>query len=179
MQRIAVVGNAGSGKSTLSLRLAGLLGIEVMHIDLLQWRPGWNSTPHEEFTRIHNALLHRERWIVDGLGAWPTVLARIDAADTVIFPDLPLWLSYIWAYKRQVRYALQPRPDLPENCPMLPKTWVLAKVIWTVHTRVSPQLLDLLRSCLGRKRIVYLRSPREIQAFLAEVEREQQPIVPV
>jgi ABC-type glutathione transport system ATPase component len=56
--------------------------------------------------------------------------------------------------------------SLPPNCPMLPKTWELAKIIRRFQTLVRPRLLELLDSRRGRLRIVHLRSPAETDAFL-------------
>jgi adenylate kinase family enzyme len=171
MQRIVVIGNAGTGKSTLSRRLGALLGIEVCHLDSILWKPGWQRTSDAEFIERQAEILRRERWIIDGLGVWDAIRPRLDAADTIIFPDYPLWISYLWAYKRQAQYAFRPRPDLPPNCPMLPKTWQLGGVIRRVHTTIRPRLLLLLAEYQPHKRVFQLRSPQEMQRFVAEIER--------
>jgi adenylate kinase family enzyme len=84
-----VIGNAGNGKTTLCKKLGARLGIEVFHVDSLQWRLGWRRTPVEEFTRIHDDILKRERWIVDGFGPDDSIERRAAAADTIIFSELP------------------------------------------------------------------------------------------
>ncbi len=36
-----MLGNCGSGKSTLARQLGAGLGLDVVHLDALYWRPGW------------------------------------------------------------------------------------------------------------------------------------------
>ena len=48
MRRIAIIGAGGAGKSTLARQLGEVLGIEVIHLDALFWKPGWVDTPRDE-----------------------------------------------------------------------------------------------------------------------------------
>ncbi|MBB3151075.1 GTPase SAR1 family protein [Paenibacillus endophyticus] len=45
MKKIVLIGSGGSGKSTLASKLGGILSIEVHHLDVIFWKPGWISTP--------------------------------------------------------------------------------------------------------------------------------------
>lgn len=169
MTRVMVIGNAGNGKTTLCRKLGARLGIEVFHIDAIQWQPGWRSTPLPEFARAHDEILRGERWIIDGFGPGDSIQKRAALADTIVFSDYPLWLSYLWAYKRQLQYAFRPRPDLPENCPMLPKSWELAKVMWHVHMHYRPMIFGLIEQYWRQKQIVRLASPRQTDQWLQAV----------
>jgi adenylate kinase family enzyme len=171
MKRIVVIGNTGNGKSTLSRILGEKLELPVYHLDKLIWQPGWQPTPAYQFAQQHRAIVAQDAWIIDGLATWDSVLERIAAADTIVFPDYPLWQTYFWACKRQVEYAFRPRPDLPPRCPMLPKTKQLLQLIWLVHQHIRPQILDLLREQIGRKRVVYLRTVEQATAFLNHLQQ--------
>lgn len=46
--RIAIIGNAGGGKSTLARKLGSILNIPVTHVDSVQFQSGWKRTPKEE-----------------------------------------------------------------------------------------------------------------------------------
>ena len=63
----AVIGPNGSGKSTLAHRLAEITGLPLHPLDLIQFRPGGEPVPHEEYLRQHAELLQREEWIIDGV----------------------------------------------------------------------------------------------------------------
>ncbi|HJP33228.1 MAG: AAA family ATPase [Candidatus Latescibacteria bacterium] len=48
MNRVVIIGPGGAGKSTLARQLGERLGIEVVHLDRVFWRPGWVRVPREE-----------------------------------------------------------------------------------------------------------------------------------
>lgn len=48
MKRIAVIGNAGGGKSTLCRKLSKAKNIPLYPIDRIQWKPGWKPALADE-----------------------------------------------------------------------------------------------------------------------------------
>ncbi len=40
MTRVAIIGNAGGGKSTMARKLAAARGLPYFAVDKFQWRPG-------------------------------------------------------------------------------------------------------------------------------------------
>ena len=165
MTRVAVIGNAGGGKSTLCRQLSTTRGLPHFPVDQMQWRPGWKPVSPEEFAAVHEDLLERPAWIIDGFGPWEVVEKRLDRADTIIFIDHPLWRHYWWATKRQV----MGRSDAPEGCPMWPMTFQLYRMMWRLHRDVRPKLLAALETRRRAAHIFHLRSPKEIQAFITAI----------
>jgi len=168
MTRVAIIGNAGGGKSTLSRTLGRARNLPIHPIDHLQWRPGWVPVPPHEFMQQHDALLAQERWIIDGWGTRDALVARFERADTIILVDHPLWVHYWWAIKRQIMCLFRPRPDGPPGCPMLPMTWTLLKMIWHIHHVARPELLTVVDSFRSRKHVIHLRSPHQLRQFIRE-----------
>jgi adenylate kinase family enzyme len=60
MGKVALLGNAGGGKSTLGGRLPAEKGIPLYSIDQLQWRPGSVAVPDAEFEKVHEESMRRE-----------------------------------------------------------------------------------------------------------------------
>jgi adenylate kinase family enzyme len=167
MTRIAVIGNAGGGKSTLCRALSAARGLPYFPVDQIQWRPGWRLVPAAEFAAAHGALLARDTWIIDGFGPWDEVEKRFNAADTIIFVDLALWRHYWWAAKRQIVSVFWGRPDGPPGCPMWPVTLRLFKMMWRLHRDQRPRLLAAIAARRGAKCVIHIRSPRELSTFRA------------
>ena len=89
MRRIIVVGCQGSGKTSLALKLGRKLGISVVHLDVLYWRPGWKASDKSGFRARVADVIAGDSWIVDGTYwglAFDLTLAR---ADTLIVIDRP------------------------------------------------------------------------------------------
>jgi adenylate kinase family enzyme len=103
MKRIFVIGPGGAGKSTFATQLGEILGIEVIHLDSLYWKPGWVEPPKSEWAATLEALLERDTWIVDGNYSG-TLERRLAVCDAVVFLDLPR-RTCIWrVLRRAARY---------------------------------------------------------------------------
>jgi adenylate kinase family enzyme len=168
MTRVAIIGNAGGGKSTLCRKLSRALGIELFPIDRIQWKPGWVPAPYKEIKQHHDEILEHNRWIIDGWGPLDLITERFEAADTIIFVDHPLHIHYWWSLKRQLRCLFQSRPDGPEGCPMIPMTWPLLKMIWAIHYHARPQLLELVNSYRDKKQVFHIQSPHSLRQFITQ-----------
>ena len=65
-RRILIIGNSGGGKSTLARQLGAKLGLPVIHLDVLFWKPGWVESGDVEFREAVAAALSTPAWICDG-----------------------------------------------------------------------------------------------------------------
>lgn len=172
MQRIAIIGNAGGGKSVFARRLSMALALPLHVVDDVQWRPGWVQAPPQEIARVHAEWLGGRRWVIDGWGAWNLIEERFAAADAIVLVDFPIALHYWWAAKRQARAALGLHGDWPPpGCRAWPVTLRLARVMWRVHHELRPRLLELLGRPEFRRRLRHVRAPRALEVVLAEAKR--------
>lgn len=168
MKRVLVVGPGGSGKSTLARRLAARTGLPLIHLDTLYWRPGWEAPAKDEWERTVRELVRRDAWIIDGnYGA--TLDPRLDAADTVIFLDLPRRTCLRRIVQRRLRFRGRSRPDMAEGCPEQ-LTWAFLRWVWTFPKERRPILLRKLEGVAGEKDVITLRSPADVERFLASVD---------
>ena len=88
MQRISVVGNSGSGKTTVAKAIAEALGVPHLELDGVFHQPDWQPLDTEEFRRVVSEFTAAESWVVDGnySGVRDIVWRR---ADTVVWVDPP------------------------------------------------------------------------------------------
>lgn len=173
MRKIAIIGNAGGGKSVLARKLGIILDIPVYEFDHLQWRPGWVHAPAGEISAVHKTWLNQPGWVIDGWGSWEVIEERFQAADTLIFVDFPLLVHYWWATKRQVKAALHLNAGWPpDGCRAVPVTGRLFKLMWRIHRDKRPQLVELLRRFYGDKHVIHLRSPKDMNLLFKEIRVE-------
>ena len=66
MRRVMVVGQPGSGKSTVARALGAATGLPVVHLDRLHWMAGWRERPRAERDRLFAEAEAGERWIIEG-----------------------------------------------------------------------------------------------------------------
>ncbi|MDR0847336.1 MAG: hypothetical protein LBN08_07510 [Lactobacillales bacterium] len=99
MKKIIIIGNAGTGKSTLSRRLGEKLGLPLYHLDAIWHLPG-------------GAVMAGGSWIVDGNFGMSMDL-RISLCDMIVFLDFsPLYCAWS-VFMRSLKY-LKDRSEQPE-----------------------------------------------------------------
>ena len=172
MHRVSVVGNSGSGKSTVAARLAAQLGARYTELDAVNHQPDWTPLPVEEFRRQVTALTAGESWVVDGnySAVRDIVWAR---ADTVVWLDLPRWIVMkrvtIRTLGRVVRRLelWNGNRERWRNIFTLDKDESVILWSWTQHAKYHDRYEAARRDpANAHLRFVQLRTPREIAAFL-------------
>ena len=170
IQKILIIGSGGAGKSTLAIEIGHILSLPVIHLDALNWQPGWVAMPKEEWHKVVEDLVQQECWIMDGNYAG-TMELRLQACDMVIFLIFSKWICLYRMFKRVIRYYGQTRPDLGPGCPEQLPDWSFIRWIWTYPKLRMPKVLEMLRAYEDQKTVVFLRSPAETQRFLATMGR--------
>ncbi|MBT5434452.1 MAG: adenylate kinase [Rhodospirillaceae bacterium] len=104
-KRIAIIGNAGGGKSTLARLMVRSRDIPLTEIDKLLWKENWREASDEEFHGEHTPLIAGERWLLEGLGKLDSIRPRLLRATWVILIDMVLWQQFWLAAERQIAWA--------------------------------------------------------------------------
>ncbi|WP_133901029.1 adenylate kinase [Actinophytocola oryzae] len=148
MRRVVVLGRGGAGKSTLAVDLGAALGLEVVELDKLFWRPDLRPTPKDRWAATQRGLCAGERWVLDGdLGPYDVLAARLPAADTVVVLDFALWRC-AWRALRRSR----------EN-----------RAFWhwlvTYRRRGLPAVMAAVAEHANRAELHVLRNPRAVERF--------------
>ncbi|MEO1348005.1 MAG: adenylate kinase [Cyanobacteria bacterium J06635_15] len=165
MNKVAVFGNTGGGKSTLSKRLSEVTGLPWVPLDSLQYRPGGSEVTLAEFKSAHDALLQQDQWIVDGFGSMDTLWNRLAMADTLVYLDMPVLQHYWWVTKRFLQGAWVPPAGWPNNSPLWQGTLKSYSTVWLCHTKLTPRYRDYVNTAQVTKQVFHLRSRQDIEQF--------------
>jgi len=176
-QLMALIGPSGAGKSTLARALGARLGLPVIHIDTLFWKPGWVEGDREVLRGEVEAAVRAEHWITEGNFIDASAL-RFARADTIVWVDLPR-LACLWrAVRRAVTGFGQSRPDLAPGCPEKIDL-AFYGYIWSWNRLMRPKTEAAITQFGSRARLVRLRSDREMAAWLAAIEARDLPGVEI
>lgn len=178
MNRVVVIGNSGSGKSTVARRIAEALELEHLELDSVFHRGGWDATPADEFRAAVADHIAAERWVVDGEYAsqgmtevlWPS-------ADTFIWLDLPRWVVMRRVTVRTVR-RLVTREELWDgvtepwtNLYSLDPNKNIMVWAWTRYSSTKDRYEGYLDDgTWNHAKVHRLTSTREVEEFLTSIE---------
>ena len=103
-RRISVRGHTGSGKTTVARQLGSALGLPVVELDTLFWRPNWQETPLEEFrAKVVEALAkHDDGWVCGGNYNSAVADLVLPMADTVVWLRPPFRVAFWRLLKRTI-----------------------------------------------------------------------------
>lgn len=170
MDKFVIIGPSGAGKTTLAKNLGTLLAIKVYHLDRFFWQRDWKGISGDRRVDIlQNIVLRDKRWIMEG-NYIASSKPRLEAADIIIFLDLPP-LRCLW--RIIFRHIICPntvrRRDIPEGCKDKLTLSRMVKVL-LFPFREHKRLEKILRQfeTTTSKQIIRLHSPEEVQAFLAQ-----------
>ncbi|MFW9259282.1 adenylate kinase [Nostoc sp. CALU 546] len=170
MKKVAVFGNAGGGKSTLSKRLSQITDLPLHILDKIKYQSGGTEVPHEDYKRVHQQILATDRWIIDGFGCMETLWLRLNEADTLIFVDLPLYVHGWLVTKRFITGYFKPPSGWPDNSPILRSSLNSYRVLWLCHKYLTPKYREYIEQAQSMKNVYHIRSTKEISQFFELIE---------
>jgi adenylate kinase family enzyme len=165
VDRIAIVGCGGSGKSWLARSLGGLLGVKPVHLDGLYYDQDWKPLDQDRFADLQRELVAAPRWIIDGNYA-SSLPIRLRAATTVIFLDLPGWTCLCGVARRRMRHGGGQHKDIGVYDRI---SWEVIRYILGYRRRMAPRVRKLIADHAGNAEVVVLRSRRATRDYLAAV----------
>ena len=164
--KIAILGHSGCGKSTLAARLGMKHGIPVLHMDTIQFLPGWVVRPREDMRRdVVDFLDTNVSWVIDGNYSAMEQPRRLAEADTIIVMEFNRFSSLYRAWKRYRTYKGQERESMAEGCP---EKMDKAFVKWILWEGRSKKKLEHFRN-IGRQypeKTVYIRNQRQLNEYM-------------
>jgi adenylate kinase family enzyme len=95
MRRVAVIASAsGNGKTTMGRDLAERMGVRFVELDALVHGPNWIETPDDVLAAQLAPVLASDGWVIDGTYRRKLGDRVLEAADVVVWLDLPIrvWL---------------------------------------------------------------------------------------
>lgn len=169
-QRIVIVGNTGTGKTTLARQLADRMGALHIEMDALHWEPNWTEAPLDVFRDRLSQATTGDTWTLDGNYSKVRDIAW-GRADTIIWLDFSLWIILPRLLRRTLRRVIRREELWGGNR----ETWRGAffsrdsLFLWALSTyrRRKRSYLDYLsRPEYAHLKAVRFRSPRALKRWL-------------
>jgi adenylate kinase family enzyme len=178
-QRIHVIGNTCTGKSTLAAELARAVGAPAVELDALNWLPGWiglNETDPAAFERRIAEATAGAGFVV--AGSYESFSQKVfwPRLETVVWLDLPLRVILPRVLRRSWRRSRSGELLWGTNrerfWPQL-RVWSHDSLLWWAMTQQQRKRRRML-ACMADPRFAHIRfvrltSGREVEAFRRDV----------
>ena len=151
--RVVVIGNSGSGKSTVATRIGGALRLPAHDLDALYWLSYGKARPSGEANALAAQVTAGSGWVIEGV--WPELLEiALGRATVLVWLDLPWDECLQGLIQRGPHYGYDPtnRADVA--------------ALADAHRERLPGQAQLYRAFSLRK--IHLRSRQQVAAFTAD-----------
>lgn len=133
--KIAILGYSGAGKSTLARQLGGLYHLPVLHLDTVQFLPGWKERPADESRRLVRRFMEEnDCWVIDGNYSSFYQLQRLQQAGMIIILNYSRLACLWYALRRYQKNKGRTRADMTPGCPEKLDAAFIRWILWDGRT---------------------------------------------
>ncbi|CAA0108635.1 Uncharacterised protein [BD1-7 clade bacterium] len=171
MKKVAVFGKPGNGKSTLSRKLASATGIKLYALDSILYKPNGQEVNRSNYEEAHESILSSEGWIIEGFGPMNSLDSfnrRLEEADTLIYIELPYFVTYWLVTKRFIKGLLKKPEGWPSGSSVLKGTLESYKVLKLCPKFWNDEFLQRLEKLSTNKSLHVIHSVSELNTFVEE-----------
>jgi adenylate kinase family enzyme len=171
LRRVCLISTAsGCGKSTTGQALAERMNVPYHELDALHHGPDWEPCPADELRARVEPIVQGRSWVVDGTYRGTIGDLVPEAADLVVWLDLPVrvWLPRL--VRRTARRVLRKEELWNGNRERWRDVLHPTNSVVVYALRNYRRTRRTLEAELARFPVARLRSPAEVETFLESVE---------
>ena len=168
--KIAIIGYSGAGKSTLARQLGTYYQIPVLHLDQVNFLPGWKDRELSDSRHSIAAFMKQPSWVIDG--NWKKFLQerRLKEADQILFLNFPRFYCLLQVIKRYRKYKGCTRPDMGDGCTEKLDAAFIRWILWEGRTQKHRlHYQNIIQQYPGKVKIFKRR--RQVKQFLDRLEK--------
>ncbi len=161
IQKIAIIGGPGTGKSTLAKNLGKEMKLPVYHIDGIHHLKNWEIRPTQERDAIISEKVKEPKWIIDGTYK-ATLEERVINADLVIFLDYSTIAKLKGILSRYFKNKGQEKPEIPGCKEKMDWEFIQLTMKWNKTKRkIVKDILDRYKD----KKILIFKNRRSLNKW--------------
>jgi adenylate kinase family enzyme len=167
VRRVAVIASAsGNGKTTLGRALAARLDVPFVELDALVHGPNWTETSDEDLRALVTPIVAQDAWVIDGTYRSKIGNLVLDAADTIVWLDLPIRVWFPRLLRRSARRLTGREPMWNDNRETLRGVLVGRDALLPFAIRMHFARRREFPVALAAYPVVRLRTVEEVERWL-------------
>ena len=165
INKIAIIGGAGTGKTTLADKLGEKLNLPVYHIDGIYYLENWKKRDRAERDKIILEKVKEQKWIFDGTYR-NTLEERVKNADLIIFLDYSNLARLKGIIGRFLKNRGKEKNEIP-GC-MEKVDWRFIKLTWNWNKDRRVFVVGILEK-YKEKNILIFKNKRDLNKWYKEI----------
>ena len=167
MDKVLIIGCPGSGKSTFARKLAPVVDLPLIYLDILHHHPDHSLTPTDQFDRMLQKILVKAKWIIDG-NYMRTMALRLRYADTVFYLDYDTDTCLAGILEREGTKRI----DMPWEKDETDAEFI--EYVQTFHQLQRPKIEALLKTSESSFRLIRFDRREQSEQFLNELKKAKE-----
>ncbi|MDD1793732.1 adenylate kinase [Enterovibrio sp. ZSDZ42] len=157
----------------MSKALSSATGIPLHPLDAIVYKKNGEFVERQIFDEAHESIISSDQWIIDGLGPLDSFNKRLEAADTLIYIDLPYPTSYWFVTKRLLKGLFVKPEGWPDGSSVLKGSLGSYKFLKLSPKFWNDDFTSRLDSLSSHKTVHIIRTASALNAFVAELKKPQ------
>lgn len=164
INRVAIIGAPGSGKTTLSYELEKIYKLPLFNIDTIYQFPNWVMRDPKERDKMIIEEANKEKWIIDGTFI-DTLEYRVNRADVIFFLDYNTITFLKGIFTRLIKNYGKEKPDMPGCKERFDLSFTI--YVLTYNLRRRKYIIEILNK-YKEKNIKVFKKQRELKKWVKE-----------
>lgn len=161
IQKIAIIGGPGTGKSTLAKNLGKEMKLPVYHIDGIHHLKNWEIRTTQERDSIISEKVKEPKWVIDGTYK-ATLEERVINADLIIFLDYSTIAKLKGILSRYFKNKGQEKPEIPGCKEKMDWKFIQLTIKWNkIKRKIVKDILDRYKD----KKILIFKNRRSLNKW--------------
>ncbi len=171
--KITILGYSGAGKSTLAARLGELYDLPVLHLDTVEFLPGWKKRELPEKQRIVSDFMRdNDGWVIDGNYSKLFRAERLEQTDMIVMLLFDRFSCLRRVIKRYRGFKGKTRPDMGDGCIEKLDFEFVRWVLRDGRTKAKKSDYKAIRGKYPDK-VTVLKNQRQLDQFLERQKRSR------
>ena len=164
INKISLIGGPSTGKSTLAENMGRKLNLPIIHMDGINYDPGWVQVDKEKRDNIIRKHISEPKWLMEGTYT-STLKERLEKSDLVIFLDYSTATKLKGIFQRTIEYRGKERKDIPGCKEKMEWDFVKFTLQWNKKKR--GKIVQTLNE-LEKEKVIIFKNRRQLNKWYKE-----------
>ncbi len=169
VNKIAIIGGPGTGKTTLSKQLGDLLFLPTYSLDSIKFHKNWKAKSKEDVDIAISNLIQKPKWIIEG-NHLRNLKSILQESELVVFLDFPMILQLYGIFRRffsNFHYCIKNIKNCKERISF---SFFLKTIFFNIRKR--PKIISLLMRDYKFK-LILIANYEQIEEFLKKIKNQE------